>query len=158
MIYINAYNDSKYFKNCGLPISVVFTPGKKLMNLFCCSRPYDKPVCESKTCQICSSRREGLFDHTCPIYQIKCNLCNELYIGESSRSLHDRLGEHLQFATNPSNPSYKNEAFAAHYGQHHPGKNPDLAFKLMKNERNTILRVRKVYDVMLIYEYKPRRM
>ena len=76
----------------------------------------------------------------CPIYQIKCNLCNELYIGESSRSLHDRLGEHLRFATNPS---YTNKAFAAHYGQHHPAKNHDL---------NTILR--KVYEAMLIYEYK----
>ena len=80
----------------------------------------------------------------CPIYQITCNLCNELYIGESSRSLHDRLGEHLRFATNPSNPSY---------GQHHPGQTPDLTFKLMKTERNTILR--KVYEAMLIYEYKP---
>ena len=92
----------------------------------------------------------------CPIYQITCNLCNELYIGESSRSLHDRLEEHLWFATNPSNPSYKNEAFAAHYGQHHPGQTPDLAFKLTKTERNTILR--KVYEAMLIYEYKPSEM
>ena len=42
------------------------------------------------------------------------------------------LGEHLRFATNPSNPSYKIEAFAAHYDQHHPGQTPDLTFKLMK--------------------------
>ena len=89
----------------------------------------------------------------CPIYQITCNLCNELYIGESSRSLHDSLGEHLRFPKNPSNTSYKKEAFAAHYGQHHPGQTPDLTFKLMKTERNTILR--KVYEAMLIYEYKP---
>ena len=92
----------------------------------------------------------------CPIYKITCNLCNELYICESSRSLHDRLGEHLRFATNPSNPSYKNEAFAEHYGQHHPGQTPDLTFKLIKTERNTILR--KVYEAMLIYEYKPIRL
>ena len=119
-----------------------------------CSRPYDKPVCESKTCQICSRLVEGKDSSImCPIYQITCNLCNELYIGESSMSLHDRLGEHLRFATNPSNPSYKNEAFAAHYGQHHPGQTPDLTFKLMKTECNAILR--KVYEAMLIYEYKP---
>ena len=49
----------KFIKNCGLPIRVIFTPGKKLRNLFCCSRPYDKPVCESKTCQICSRLVEG---------------------------------------------------------------------------------------------------
>ena len=85
------------------------------------------------------------------LYQITCNVCNELYIGETSRSLHDRLEEHLWFATNPSNPIYKNEAFAAHYGQHHPGKTTDLTFKLIKTERNTILR--KVYEAILIYEY-----
>ena len=89
----------------------------------------------------------------CPIYQITCNLCNELYIGESSRSLHDRLGEHMRFATNSSSPSYKNEAFAAHNGQHQPVQTPDLTFKLMTTERDTILR--KVYEAMLIYEYKP---
>ena len=84
----------KFIKNCVLPIRVVFTPGKKLRNLFCCSRPYAKPVCESKTCQICSRLVEGKdCSIMCPIYQIPCNLCNELYIGESSRSLHDRLGE-----------------------------------------------------------------
>ena len=120
-----------------------------LRNFFCCSRPYDKPVCELKTCQICSRLVEGKdCSIMCPIYQITCNLGNELYIGESSRSLHD-----LRFVTNPSNPSYKNEAFASHYGHHHPGQTPDLTFKLMKTERNTILR--KVYEAMLIYEYKP---
>ena len=34
-----------------------------------------------------------------------------------------------------------------------PGQTPDLTLKLMKTERNTILR--KVYEAMLIYEYKP---
>ena len=37
--------------------------------------------------------------------------------------------------------------------RHHPGQTPDLTFKLMKTERNTTLR--KVYEAMLIYEYKP---
>ena len=119
----------KFIKNCELHIRVVFTPGKKLRHLFCCSRPYDKPVC-----QICSRLVEGKdCSIMCPIYQITCNLCNELFP-------HDRLGENLRFSTNPSNPSYKNEAFAAHYGQHPPGQTPDLTFKLMKTERNTILR------------------
>ena len=71
----------KFIKNCGLPIRVVFTPGKKLRNLFCYSRPYDKPVSESKTCQICSRLVEG---KDCsimyPIYQITCNFCNKLYM------------------------------------------------------------------------------
>ena len=82
----------KFIKNCGLPIRVVFTPKKKLRNLFCCSRPNDKPVCESKTCQICPRLVEGKdCSIMCPIYQITCYLCNELYKGESSRSLHDTM-------------------------------------------------------------------
>ena len=63
----------KLIKNCGLPIRVVFTPGKKLRNLFCCSRPYDKPVCESKTCQICSRLVEGK----------DCSIMGPIYISDN---------------------------------------------------------------------------
>ena len=147
-------NILKFIKNCGLPIRVVFTPGKKLKDLFCCSRPYDKPKCVNTSCLICPKLEDGKdCSVMCPIYQITCNHCGELYIGESSRSLHDRLGEHLRFATNPNNASYRNEALALHYNQHHPGDIPDLSFKLLRTERDTILR--KVFEAMFIYENRP---
>ena len=53
----------------------------------------------------------------CILYRITCQLCSDIYIGESSRTVHDRLSEHLRFANNPIAPSYNEEAMAVHYRQ-----------------------------------------
>ena len=57
-----------------------------------------------------------------PVYRITCQLCSDIYIGESSRTVHDRLSEHLRFANNPIAPSYNEEAMAVHYRQKHLGE------------------------------------
>ena len=88
-----------------------------------------------------------------PIYKITCNYCTQIYVGESSRSLHDRLGEHLRYATNPDTASYKEEALAVHYREHHSGLVPDLTFDLLGTETNTILR--KIYEALYIFNLKP---
>ena len=89
----------------------------------------------------------------CPIYQINCGLCQERYVGESCRTLHDRMSEHLRFATNPTCASYKNEALAIHYSEHHPDKEPELSFELLDSERVTL--IRKIKEAMFIYELNP---
>ena len=75
------------------------------------------------------------------------------YVGESCRSLHDRLSEHLRFATNADSPSYEEEAMAIHYRQVHPGTAPDLGFEIIRTESNTILR--KIYEAYFIFNLKP---
>ena len=47
-------------------------------------------------------------------------------LGKSSRTVHDRLSEHLRFANNPIAPSYNEEAMAVHYGQKHLGETANL--------------------------------
>ena len=69
-----------------------------------------------------------------PLYRIKCQLCNEWYIGESCRTVHDRLSEHLRFANNPLAPSYLEEAMAVHYRRKHEGEGPDLSLKLLEQK------------------------
>ena len=76
-----------------------------------------------------------------------------IYVGESSRSLHDRLSEHLRFATNPNCNSYKEEAMAHHYRTLHPGQSPRLKFELLGSETNTVLR--KIYEAQFIFSLKP---
>ena len=90
-----------------------------------------------------------------PLYRIKCQLCNERYIGESCRTVHDRLSEHLHFANNPSAPSYLEEAMAVHYRRRHEGEGlgPDLKFEVIRTESNTILR--KIFEAYFIYNQKP---
>ena len=85
------------------------------------------------------------------VYRITCQLCSDINIGESSRTVHDRLSEHLRFANNPIAPSYNEEAMAVHY--RHLGKTPNLKFELIKTESNTVLR--KIYEAFYICKEKP---
>ncbi len=144
----------RFIKSHSLPINVIFTPGKKLRDLFCSSRPYDKRKCIISNCLICP-KLQG--DTDCSVvgavYQVTCKICDQIYVGESYRSLHDRLGEHLRYARNPNAPSYREEAMAVHYREHHPGIEPDLVFSLLKTEGKTVLR--RIYEAMYIYNLKP---
>ena len=36
------------------------------------------------------------------IHIINCKYCNQVYIGETSRSLHERLMEHSRYASSPT--------------------------------------------------------
>lgn len=146
---------TKFIRRKKLPITVVFLPGIKLKDLFCSSRPHDKRHCTISSCQICPKITTERVDCSkiCPIYRITCNLCCQFYVGESSRSLHERLGEHLRYASNPTCNSYKDEALAIHYKEHHPGLSPDLMFELLGTESNTI--IRKVLEAHFIFTLKP---
>ena len=136
----------KFINNKRLPITVIFLPGIKLKDLFCASRPYDRRQCTNTSCLICPRLATERVDCSkmAPIYRITCNLCQQFYIGESSRSLHDRLSEHLRYANNPTCRSYKEEALAVHYNNFPSGHPADLTFELMGSESNTI--IRKVYE------------
>ena len=147
-------NICSFIRKRKLPITVIFTPGKKLRELFCSSRPHDRRKCTLSNCKICPKITDDRdCSIACPIYQITCKLCDERYVGESSRTLHDRMSEHLRFATNPTCVSYKEEAMAVHYSEHHAGKDPDLCFELLETERNTILR--KIKEAMYIIDRNP---
>ena len=67
----------------------------------------------STSCRLELERAD--FSTIFPIYKMICKLCSNKYIGESSRSLHDRLREHLRHATNPSANSYKDEVMAVYH-------------------------------------------
>ena len=59
----------------------------------------------------------------------------------------------MRYATSSDNRSYRDEAFAIHYRQCHRGQAPQLSFKLLKSERNTVSR--KIIEAMYINELKP---
>ena len=156
--YISEYVSKeilRFIKKRKLPISVVFTPGKKLRDLLCSSRPYDKARCTIRNCRICANLENNV---TCtvkyPVYLITCNLCQEIYCGESSRSLHDRLSEHVRFVTNPTKSSYKDEALAIQYRDHHHGLKPNLSFRLLETEPKTVNR--KILEAMYIHKLEPK--
>ena len=145
----------RFAKRRGLKISVTFTPGRKLQDIFCKSRPLDGSKCTSNNCNICQMLEDNVNCETShPVYMITCNLCNEVYIGESSRTLSHRLSEHLRYARNPNSTSYRDEALAVHYRNQHAGLQPSLSFKLLAVERSTI--TRKINEALYIQRLNPQ--
>ena len=123
--------------------------GRKLREIFYTSRPLDRPSCSSTTCNICQRLEDNVDCRTThPVYQITCMLCSQIYCGESSRSLNERLSEHWRFASNPDTPSYREEALEVHYRDHHYNIPPNLRFKLLYSVRNTIMR--KIHEAFVI--------
>ena len=117
-----------YIKKYKLPFTVVYTRAQTLRDLFVKTRPLDRNTCVRKVCRICKM----LPDETpCVIsgavYRIQCELCGLDYIGETGRTLFDRLTEHYNYANNPTAKSYVEKTMATHYATQH-------------NKRKTILR------------------
>lgn len=141
----------RYILSHNLPINVVFTPGKKLRDLFCTSRPYDRRKCINNQCKICPNLNKGNCQVIGPIYKITCNVCSMFYIGESSRTAHERLMEHCRFAASPD--TYPEEALAKHYKLYHLGVQPDLNFEILDIIRGTVKR--KIREAFYIINLKP---
>ena len=126
----------------------------KLRDIFCNSRPRDRTSCTSITYNIYKRIEDNVDCRTThPVYKITCSLCDQVYCGESSNSLNERLSEHWRFASNPNKPSYREEALAVHYREKDPNLLPQLKFKLLHTERNTIMR--KIYEAYIINYFKP---
>ena len=151
--YLSEYTSNqilKFIKKHNIPISVTFTPGKKLKDIFCSFRPYDKPQCMRNNYAVCINLEDGCCATKTPVYLITCILCNQQYVGESGRSAHDWLSEHLRYAKNPTNKSYSEEAFAQHYRDHHPNLPPKLRFKIIEAEPNVVRKILEAYYINLI--------
>jgi hypothetical protein len=100
-------------RKCNLDelISVSFT-SKTLSSLL---RPVNNLVCKTN-CEYCKSNSQ---DKTCKIknivYRIECGLCNDIYIGETSRTMQSRIKEHCKM--------HSSQVFN-HFVTHHPNVTP----------------------------------
>ena len=85
------------------------------------------------------------------VYKIKCNIYQEVYIGERSRTAHERLMKHNRYAANPG--KYPVEAQSQDYDTFHPGTSPDLVFRILDKELSKVKR--KIKEVFYISNEKP---
>ena len=143
-----------YIQKFKLPFTIIYTGAKTLRDLFCSTRPLDKVYCSRDQCTIC----ERLDGNACcvvsgVVYRIHCTLCGEDYVGETGRTLYERLIEHWRFASNPTMKSYKEKTIAKHYLTEHPNLEPDLKFEILYRESNTLKR--KVQEAYCILHTKP---
>jgi hypothetical protein len=64
------------------------------------------------------------------VYSVKCEICQEFYIGQTTRHFHERAIEHMRAARNPT--SYKMFAISSHYLRHHNTVTPHLSFHILQ--------------------------
>ena len=144
-----------YMRKMKLNLKVIFLPGRKLRSIFCSSRPYDHLKCLNTRCEVCprivKKGKNCLVKNV--VYKVICNICKEIYIGETSRTVHQRLGEHLRYARYPETKSNCEQALAIHYKTCHNNAEPDLSFDILTVQPNTSRR--KIYEAMFIYNQKP---
>ena len=142
-------------KRLKLPFRINFVANNKLKNKLCCSRPYDKKTCKFNKCRICPKIESNNNDCSLKnaVYRVDCKICGQFYIGETERTLHERMGEHLRYASYPKTPSNRNQALAIHYLNHHSGVIPDLQFSILTVQPNTAKR--KIFEALTIIKLKP---
>ena len=87
------------------------------------------------------------------MYKVVCLICLQFYLGETERTAHDRLGEHLRYARFPNTPSNMNQALAVHYKTEHPNVKPNLSFDILTIEPNTVRR--KIFEAIMINNLQP---
>ena len=143
-----------YIRSNKLPIRVIFTPGKKLQDIFCRSRPLDKKSCDlgnQSNCDICPKLTGTTCSTKGAVYLVTCELCGQRYCGETERSLHARLMEHRQAARNPR--SHPDNAIGQHYAAHHSNQSPTLNFQLLDIQSKTVRR--KIVEAIYILRESP---
>ena len=117
--------------------------------------PYDHQKCVNSKCIICpriiTKGKNCLVKNI--VYKIICNICKQTYIGDSSRTAHQRLGEYLRYAKNPLTKSNSKMALAVQFTKEHNGCEHDLSFDILTIQPNT--HKRKMYEAMFIYRQEP---
>ncbi len=90
-------------RTCGTPLERKLT-----------STTFTPKTCTKRNCTI----RTPTCHRTNVIYEAKCTICGEIYIGETRRELHTRITEH-QCAIQQGDTQAS--AIAEHYSRKHPG-------------------------------------
>ena len=143
-------------KRLELPFRIYFVANNKLKNKLCFSRPYDKKACKFNKCRICPKIESNNID--CSLKnaanRVDRKICGQFFMGETERTLHERMGEHLRYASYPKTPSNRNQALAIHYLNHHSGVIPDLQFSILALQPNTAKR--KILEALTIIKLKPQ--
>ena len=162
----------KLCSKTGLPIEPVYHRPRSLQRILIRSA-FVSPTCEvherfvqqqnaakrsrGKPRDDCITCRAGLSDRECDrtdtVYLMKCSLCDEHYVGETSRKLRERTAEHHFQARNRKSET----AWGEHMKQVHPsatiGKAPIFNVELIATSRNDV--TRKFREAVEIRDRQP---
>ena len=148
----------RILKNHNLSINVSVKPPPNLRQILSRSRLYEPKTCHlsTKTCEICNKiGKVGVCKLKGCVYRLDCE-CGHFYIGETHRSLYQRLDDHLRHSRNPNSNSYRNEPLARHIISNHPkGARPNIMISILEsNIRKAV--DRKVAEAFYISTLQPQ--
>ena len=82
-------------KNSGLKIKVIEKTGTAIKSKFQKSNPFKKEKCE-EDCMVCQTNGKGNCEQVGVTYEIECQRCKAVYVGETSRNAKKRGSEHMK--------------------------------------------------------------
>jgi len=86
----------KDVKESGVKIKIVEKAGTSRKKMVRRSDPFKRKRCDQGDCIVCQTEGKGPCRATNVTYEIKCNKCNQKYMGETSRNMYSRGKEHLR--------------------------------------------------------------
>ena len=93
-------------KKSQVKIKVVETSGNSLKNKLQRSHPFPNKQCNDvENCMVCAYSDKGGCRTNNVTYEIKCGLCDSIYIGETARNAYSRGREHLTAYRNKTKDS-----------------------------------------------------
>ena len=120
----NNINDGirRIIKRHKIPARLVNSKGTTLRDVTKWPTTNRHSPCKNKDCpapQICWK--------SSVIYRATCKICNQFYIGMTTRRLHDRAREHITSVKQKTKPS----AFGDHYKEIHADQKPRISFEII---------------------------
>ena len=133
-------------KQAGLKIKVVEKAGTRVKDILTKSNPFRGNNCLDDECAVCQQYGgKGQCKQREVIYQLTCKGCEERYIGETARSLGERVQEHVRG---------KSSALHEHMQKKHEGQFQEIQVKILNRCPGDAM-LRQVMESTYIKELKP---
>ena len=123
---------------------VVNCRDRTLRDLTKANQKQQHTICHSTSCPA-----PDICQHASVVYSATCQLCDQSYIGMTTRKLHERAREHVTAARHHD----RHSAFGQHYESHHPKATPDIKFIILRRQKD-LLRLH-IEEAMAIRTFKP---
>ena len=103
-------------------MEVIEKAGSNLKSRLQKSNPFPDNTCPDPECILCENNSNSMCRRNNVTYEVKCDLCKDIYIGETSRNLYTRIKEHLSDYRNKSKDSvlYRHAVAKHSHNQHVP--------------------------------------
>ena len=150
-------------KTLGMKVKMVERGGDMLRSMLVRNNPWSYQDCERQECIPCE-KTEGMKDSCCSsrniVYASECMECKangkvSRYIGESSRSLFERAGEHMKDSKRKEEEGAQSEDckkktshMKDHWIQEHEGRETEFRFRILKKCQSSFQR--EIQEAVLI--------